>query len=53
MSKEPYFEEFQAVRDIYVPSEGLWLSDYPFLRRDVFERLSEDMYWSRQEGEPG
>lgn len=49
MSSEPYFEDFQVVRDVYVPAVGLWLSDYPFLKRGPFERLSEDMYWSRQE----
>lgn len=47
MSAEPYFDEFQVVRDIYVPAVGLWLSDYPFVKRDAFEKLSEDMYYSR------
>lgn len=49
MSSEPYFEDFQVVRDLYVPAIGLWLADYPFLKRDAFQRLSEDIYWSRQE----
>eukprot|EP00892_Ulva_mutabilis_P002272 jgi/Ulvmu1/12045/UM083_0058.1 len=49
MSREPYFEDFQVVRDVYLPTLGLWLSDYPFLKRDAFERISEEMYWSRQD----
>jgi hypothetical protein len=48
MSNSQYLEEFVVVRDIYVPTLSLWLADYPFIKRDVFERLSEDVYWSRQ-----
>jgi hypothetical protein len=48
MSNSQYFEEFVVVRDVYIPTLRLWLADYPFIKRDVFERLSEDVYWSRQ-----
>jgi hypothetical protein len=52
MSDSQYFEDFVVVRDVFVPSLGLWLSEYPFLKRDVFERVSEELYWSRKESPP-
>lgn len=48
MSSSQYFEEFAVVRDVYIPALRLWLAEYPFIKRDAFERLSEDVYWSRQ-----
>ncbi|MFM6267676.1 MAG: phosphate ABC transporter permease, partial [Dolichospermum sp.] len=30
-------EEFS---DIYIPSRDLWVSDYPYLRRDFFNEVS-------------
>ena len=36
--------------DIYIPTQNLWVSDYPFLRRDVFievsRRIRDDVYGS-------
>lgn len=51
MSTSQYFEEFVVVRDVYIPALRVWLADYPFIKRNVFEQLSEDVYWSRQDGE--
>lgn len=52
MSSSQYFEEFVVVRDVYIPALRLWLAEYPFIKRDAFERLSEDVYWSRQNSDP-
>lgn len=30
----------QAVKDVYLPNSGLWLSSYPFLDRSEFLALS-------------
>ncbi|MGB3536015.1 MAG: phosphate ABC transporter permease [Microcoleaceae cyanobacterium] len=31
------------VTDIYIPSQNLWVSDYPYLRRDTFIEVSRKM----------
>jgi hypothetical protein len=48
LSSSPYFDDFQVIRDIYVPALDLWLCDYPFVKRDAFRRLSSEVYWSRE-----
>jgi hypothetical protein len=52
-SQTPYFESFDVVRDAFFPAVGAWLSDYPYLKRQTFERLSASVYCSRQESERG
>lgn len=47
LSASQYFDEFQVVRDLFVPETGAWLSDYPFVKRDAFQRISVDVYNSR------
>ncbi|MEL7035507.1 MAG: phosphate ABC transporter permease [Cyanobacteria bacterium J06592_8] len=47
-----YFDDLSSisqVSDLYIPSQNLWVSDYPYLRRDSFVDLSR---WvrSRREG---
>ncbi|MEB3278885.1 MAG: phosphate ABC transporter permease [Lyngbya sp.] len=36
------------VSDLYIPSQNLWVSDYPYLRRDAFVDLSR---WMRSQRE--
>jgi hypothetical protein len=31
------------VSDIYIPSRSVWVSDYPYLRRDLFVEISEQI----------
>ncbi|NJK38543.1 MAG: phosphate ABC transporter permease [Oscillatoriales cyanobacterium RM2_1_1] len=40
--------EINQVSDLYIPSQNLWVGDYPYLRRDVFIELSRWMR-SRQD----
>jgi len=40
LSDTPEFESFKAVKDVYLPDCGLWLSEYPFLDRTEFLDLS-------------
>jgi hypothetical protein len=47
MSATQYFEDFQVVRDVYVPEAAVWLYDYPFVKRDAFQRISADIFNSR------
>jgi hypothetical protein len=32
--------EINEVSDIYIPSQNLWISDYPYVRRDIFKEIS-------------
>jgi hypothetical protein len=47
MCKDMYFEDFQVVRDVYLPEASVWLCDYPFLKRDKFERISAEEFRRR------
>ena len=40
LSETPTFESFKAVKDVYLPDCGLWLSEYPYLDRTEFLELS-------------
>lgn len=47
VSNRPDLSRIMKVTDIYIPDANLWVSDYPYLRRDVFmevsKRLRRDM----------
>jgi hypothetical protein len=36
------------VSDIYIPSRKVWVSDYPYLRRDLFVEISEQIKKGRK-----
>jgi hypothetical protein len=36
------------VSDIYIPSRSVWVSDYPYLRRDLFVEISEQIKKGRK-----
>lgn len=40
MSNRPDLSRFTKLSDIYLPDYDLWVSDYPFLRRDSFVYVS-------------
>jgi hypothetical protein len=40
MSNEPDLSVISKVSDIYIPGYNLWISDYPYLRRDLFADAS-------------
>lgn len=43
MSNQPDLSRIETVSDVYVPSQNLWVGDYPCLRRDFFEGVSQDL----------
>ncbi len=47
MSNRPDMSRISKVTDIYLPELDVWVSDYPYLRRDVFIDMS-----SRLENDP-
>lgn len=51
-SSTPYFETFEVVRDVFFPQLGAWLADYPYLKREAFQRLSASVYSETQRAEP-
>jgi len=40
LSYQPDLSLINQVTDIYLPERNLWVSDYPYLRRDVFASIS-------------
>ncbi|MDB9515006.1 phosphate ABC transporter permease [Kamptonema animale CS-326] len=43
MSNEEDLSRISKVSDIYIPSRNIWVSDYPYLRRDVFVEVSRQL----------
>lgn len=41
LSNRPDLSSIVQVTDVYIPSQNLWVSDYPFLQRDVFIEVSD------------
>lgn len=40
MSNRPDLSEIEEITDLYIPSRQLWVSDYPYLKRDFFTVVS-------------
>lgn len=38
----------QALKEVYLPVSGLWLTEYPHLNRDVFLDISLDIERERR-----
>ena len=51
LSTSPTFESFKAVKDVYLPDCGLWLSEYPFLDRTEFLEISLEIEREAAAGE--
>ncbi|MBD2538587.1 phosphate ABC transporter permease [Coleofasciculus sp. FACHB-SPT36] len=43
LSNQKDLGRIAKVTDIYIPSQNLWVSDYPYLRRDFFEDVSRQL----------
>ncbi|WP_073069747.1 phosphate ABC transporter permease [Phormidesmis priestleyi] len=43
LSNRPDLSRIAKVTDIFVPRCGVWVSDYPYLRRDEFESVSRKL----------
>ena len=40
MSNRPDLSTIEEITDIYIPGRNLWVSDYPYLRQDLFYEVS-------------
>ncbi|WP_341736650.1 phosphate ABC transporter permease [Microcoleus sp. CAWBG640] len=48
MSNQEDLGRIAKVSDIYIPSREVWVSDYPYLRKDVFIEMSEQIKKGRK-----
>ncbi len=49
MSNTPDLSTIEEITDVYIPSRELWVSDYPYLRRDFFTEMSRRLRDPQQE----
>lgn len=43
LSGRPDLSRIAKATDIFIPRPGIWVSDYPYLRRDAFETVSREL----------
>jgi hypothetical protein len=43
LSSRPDLSRIAKISDIYVPGADVWVSDYPYLRRDAFQAVSREL----------
>jgi len=54
LSNQPDLERIAQITDIYIPSLKIWVSDYPYLKRDMFESVSRQLQpGARSRSQPG
>lgn len=47
-SHQADLSRISRISDLYIPSHNLWVSDYPYVRRDVFEQISRSLRFQRK-----
>ncbi|KAF6256313.1 hypothetical protein COO60DRAFT_118700 [Scenedesmus sp. NREL 46B-D3] len=53
LCQDERFVNFKVVREVYLPQSGIWLSEYPFVDRDVFLDVSLAIERGRQAAADG
>ena len=53
MSNQEDLGRIAKVSDIYIPSRDVWVSDYPYLRRDLFVEMSQQIKKGRKKDRDG
>jgi hypothetical protein len=48
LSNQADLSRIAKVSDVYIPTHNLWVSDYPYLQRDVFEQVSRALRFRRK-----
>lgn len=43
LSKQPDLSRIEKITDAYLPQHDLWIGEYPWVRRDVFQQVSEEL----------
>ncbi len=52
LSKTPDLSRIERITDVYFPQHNLWVGEYPYLRRDVFKQLSQELGGKRRYRSP-
>ncbi|NEQ27455.1 MAG: phosphate ABC transporter permease [Microcoleus sp. SIO2G3] len=52
MSNQSDLGRIAKTSDVYIPSLNLWVSDYPYVQRDVFDQVSRQLGESRESASP-
>jgi hypothetical protein len=52
MSSRPDLSRIEEISDIYIPSRDIWVSDYPYLRRDFFTEVSSRLRRDEEDERP-
>lgn len=52
LSRDPELGRIEKITDLYFPQYDLWMGEYPYLRRDVFRQVSQELGGSAKEGIP-
>lgn len=47
LSQIPDLSNIAQMTDVYLPQHDLWVGEYPYLRRDIFRDISEELSGSR------
>ncbi len=48
MSRSPDLSKIELISDVYIPNHRIWVSDYPYLEHQTFERLSRELSAQRK-----
>jgi hypothetical protein len=43
LSRDPDLSRIDKITDLYFPQYDLWVGEYPYLRRDVFRQVSQEL----------
>ena len=43
LSNQPNLARIDKITDAYLPSQNLWIGEYPWLQRDVFSEVSQEL----------
>ncbi|UKO97716.1 phosphate ABC transporter permease [Nostoc sp. UHCC 0870] len=52
MSNRPDLSSIEDYSDVYVPSRNIWVGDYPYIRREFFDEVSDRLREKRQPRKP-
>lgn len=48
LSKQPDLSRIDKITEIYLPERDLWVGEYPYLRRDIFTDVSNELGGARR-----
>jgi hypothetical protein len=52
MSNRPDLSSIEDYSDVFVPSRNIWVGDYPYIRREFFDEVSDRLREKRQPRKP-